>query len=411
MQNTPKPDREDPKETPVTISSRRNSTHREWWHLAAVLTVAALTASGCSTVNSEPTSSGQQDTQSDIRSTLNWQASDLGSTISSVKDGTVSLDLGDSTLTVDNADGLNIAFFNAGMTTTYTQAMAKGVNDMATELGAKLTQFEAGWDANKQLSQIENAIEGGTFNAFIVYAAEGATVCKALTVDAPASNIAVVPVITPLCGKTLATGMDLVAPGSVSTVMGGGTVEFYQLWADYVSSQITTPTKVVYIAGPSAQDVVMAAEAAVRTAADANPNFELVDVYYADYSGDSALKETQNALVTHPDTQVILSHFSTITIGILTALKDANRGDVAVYDLGGDQTVRQPITDGTVKASVPYFPYTTGACAVDILNAAFAGESVPKLVLSECGRGDQATNAQANVIIDQGNVATFPFEY
>lgn len=377
----------------------------------AIAVSMVLAGTACGTVESESGSSAQEDTQSDVRSSLNWQASNRGETSAELSEDALTLDLGESLLEIDGAGELNIAFFNAAMDTTYTQAMALGVEDMASELGAKVTQFEAGWDANTQLSQIENAIEGGQFNAFVVYAAEGATVCKALTEDAPAANIAVVPVITPLCGKTLAKGMDLVAPGSVSTVMGGGTVEYYQLWADFVSSQITEPTKVVYIAGPSAQDVVIAAEEAVRNAAAKNPNFELLDVYYAEYSGDSALRETQNALVTHPETQVVLSHFSTITIGVLSAIADANRDDVVVYDLGGDQTVKQPIVDGRVAASVPYFPYSTGACSVDILNSAFSGESVPQLVLSECGPGGEGTNVQTNVIVNQDNVNDFAFEY
>ncbi|WP_053387687.1 sugar ABC transporter substrate-binding protein [Leucobacter japonicus] len=377
----------------------------------ALIAALTLTATGCSTVDSGGEMTDESGAHDDIRSSLNWRASDLGETRAALDGDTLTLDLGASQLTIDDPEGLNIAFFNAAMDTTYTQAMAKGVQDMADELGVNVTEFEAGWDANKQLAQIENAIDSGKYNAFVVYAAEGATVCKALTEEAPAANIAVVPVITPLCGKTLSKGQDLVAPGTVSTIMGGGTVEYYEKWADYVSSQITEPTQVVYVAGPSAQDVVMAAEEAVRNAAEKNPNFELLEVYYADYSGDSALKATQNALVTHPDTQIVLSHFSTITIGVLSALADANRDDVQVYDLGGDKTVEQPIVEGKVAASVPYFPYTTGACSVDILSSAFQGDSVPQLVLSECGRGGEKTNEQFNTVLDQKIVGDFPFEY
>lgn len=371
----------------------------------------SLLAAGCSTVSADSEGKTSDDANTNILSELNWSSSDLGSTAVSVEGDSLVFDLGGSKVTVDKSKGLNIAFFSASMDTTYTQAMSEGIKFAADELGAKATVFEAGWDPNKQLSQIENAIQSGEYNAFVVYAAEGATVCKALTEDAPNAGIAVVPVITPLCGKTLAEGLDLVAPGTVSTIMGGGTVEYYKLWADFVSSQITKPTKVVYIAGPSSQDVVIAAEEALKAAAASNPNFELQQVYYGDYSSDSGLKETQNALVTFPDTQLILSHFSSMTIGILSALADANRTDVQVYDLGGDKTMKKPIEEGKVTNSVPYFPYTTGACSVDILNSAFSGKSIPTLVLSECGRGGSATNVQSNVVIDKENVAIFPFEY
>ena len=48
---------------------------------------------------------------------------------------------------------------------------------------------------------------------------------------------------------------------------------------------------------------------------------------------------------------------------------------------------------------------------VDILGALFAGETVPQLVLSECGKGGEDTSVQTNVVIDATNVADFAFEY
>ena len=370
-------------------------------------TALAIALAGCGTV--ADTQSG--DDASGELAELNWRSSTLGSTTSTVDGDRLTVDTGDTVIDVDASDGLKIAFFNAALNTTYTQAMAAGVEAMAAEIGAEVTAFEAGWDPNTQIAQIENAIGSGEYNAFIVYAAEGSAVCSILTEDAPAAGIAVIPVITPLCGRTLARGEELIAPGTVSTVMGGGIVEYYEQWADYVSSQITEPTNVIYVAGPNAQDVVVAAEEAVRNAAEQNPNFTLLEVYYGDYSGDVALQAMQNALVTHPETNVVLSHFSTMTIGILKALSDAERSDIRVFDLGGDKTMKQPIEDGSVIASVPYFPYTAGVCGVDILGALFAGETVPQLVLSECGKGGEDTSVQTNVVIDATNVADFAFEY
>lgn len=394
---------------PITATSGRRRAVRAVLAVAATFGMA-ITLSACGTVN-QSASGSDQAARAKVSSDLNWHSSTLGETTAKRDGDQLTVTAGDTTIHVKTTGGLKVALFNAGMTTTYTQALADGVQTMAKKLGVKATVFDAAWDSNNQVAQIENAINSGDYNAFIVYAVEGSSVCKVLTKDAPAAGIAVLPVVTPLCGQTLAKGKDLYAPGTVSTIMGGGTVEFYEKWADYISSQITKPTNVVYVSGPNDQDVVVAAEKAVRAAAAKNPNFKLLDVYYSDYSSDAGLKATQNALVTHPGTNVILSHFSTLTIGILKALSDAGRNDVRVYDLGGDKTMKQPIIDGSVAASVPYFPYTDGVCSVDMLAALFKGGKVPQVVLSECGKGGEDTSIQTNVVVDKKNVNDFQFEY
>jgi ribose transport system substrate-binding protein len=330
------------------------------------------------------------------------------------KDGdTVKIDVGGGqTVTQNPKDPLKIAFVIQGTTNSYAQANITGAKARAQELGAQVTVFDGGFNAQTQYSQIQNVLNSRKYNAIMGLIVDGSSACNILTQQAPADDLLVAIIIQPICGRDTKAGQELWAPGTLTTVAGGGTLEFYQAWADKIASSVRKPTQAVYVTGPEGLSPVVAATKALKDASKKYPNFQLVDVQYTDYSSAQALAATQNALIAHPGVTMFVSHFTPLSVGIQQALaQNGKQGSVKIYDLGGDKTAKEMVTAGTIEQTVPYFPSTAAACAVDMLAAAHSGVKVPTVVLNDCRPTKGGNGTQTDIFIDKSNVASFHPEY
>lgn len=347
---------------------------------------------------------------------VDWQSSDSEVASVTVDGDSVSIDVGnDHTVEHDRNEPLRIAFFSLGTGNSYLQANNDGARDAADALGddVEVTVFDADFDAANQRAQFENATLSGDFNAFIALALDSEGSCEPLSETAPTEDILSVIIIQPICGLDLESGIDLWAPGTLATVAGGGTLGFYEFFINRVAESLEEPTEVLYVTGPLEISPVRAELEALEQAESEFENFQLVDVLHTDQSSADALASTQNALVSHPDVDVIMSHFTPITTGILEALDQAAMtDDVLVYDVGGDEVAMEYLRNEQIEFTIPYFPYTAAACAVDMLYAAHTGNDVPRVVLNDCHQTPGGTTGeQSPIVVTPGDVSQFDPEY
>lgn len=381
---------------------------------ATVGAIALLTMSfaACGSISDVASPSASSGTVGDT-APFDWASSTFETAPTAVNGEEVSIDVGeDRTVTQNSTDPLRIAFAVQGTTNSYAQAAIAGAQAHAEEIGAELTVFDGDFTAQTQFSQIQNILNSGDYDAILGLIVDGNSACQILTNQAPDEDVLVAIIIQPTCGRDVEAGIDLWSPGTLTTVAGGGSLEFYQAWAEDVASSVDEPTEAVYITGPEGLSPVVAATAALRDASAKYPDFQLVDVQYTDYSSAQALAATQNSLIAHSDVTMFLSHFTPLTVGIQQALAQAGKQDgVKVFDLGGDTVAKQMVVDDDIEQTVPYFPGTAGACAVDMLAAAHAGKAVPRVVLNDCRATEGGNGVQTNVVIDKSNVDTFVPEY
>lgn len=382
---------------------------------AAIGAIAALAlTAGCGSINDVDTPGGSKAPSADGAAfETDWASSTFEVAPTTVDGDTVSIDVGNGfTVTQDKTEPIKIAFLNQGSTNSYLQANIAGAEARAKELGVELTIFDGGFDSQTQYSQIQNALTSGGYNAFMTLAVDGSATCKLFTEEAPAKNILSAVIIQPICGLDVERGLDVWAPGTLTSIVGGGTVEFYDQWAEGIAASLTEPTQVIYITGPEGLGPVMSASAALATAAEKYPNLQLVDTQYTDFSAAGALSATQNSLLAHPEVTLVLSHFTDMTTGVIQALEQSGKSDqVRVFDIGGNEISVGYVKDGKIEQTVPYFPATAAACAVDMLVAAHGGEAVPRVVLNDCRPTEGGNGTQTLITVDASNVADFVPEY
>lgn len=379
--------------------------------LTALLAAGALALSACGTVSSGSTPAKTSPSSSGTSGpSLGWTSAPGPKATTTVNGDTVKVDVGGGqTVTVNRSAPLKIAYLVQGQTNSYLQATIAGAQAAAKSLGVKLTVFDGGFVAATQKAQLQNILAGKQYNAIIALTVDGSGLCGTLTQTAPAQNILVLPLIQTICNNATEPITKAWSPGTLAAVVGGGTVDFYQAWANHIASSLTKPTKAVYVTGPSSLGTVQAAVKALQEAAAKYPNFQLVDIKYTDFSAAQALAATQNALLAHPDTAIFLSHFTPMTTGILQALKQSGNTSVRVYDIGGNSAARGYVEAGQIVETVPYFPYTAAYCAVSMLSAAHQGTAVPRTVLNDCK--PSTGSGEHPLFVTKGDVAGFTAEY
>lgn len=359
-----------------------------------------------------PTSTSAGGTAAGPLANVDWRSLKGPMSKATVKGDTVTTDVGGgTTVTQKKSDPLRIAYFSQGTTNEYLQAQIKGAKDMAKKLGASITVFDGGFNVQTVKAQIQNALAAGKYNAFVGIFVDSDSACQPMSEAAPKKNILVVQIVQPICGRGGETGQGLWAPGTLASVDGGGSLDFYRAWALNAAKSLTKPTKVAYLSGPAVITSTKAATQALREAQKKYPNFQLIDIKNTDFSSAQGLAATQNLLVAHPDLGVIMSHFTPLTTGVLQALGQAGKkGKVQVFDAGASKIDLNYVRSGGLTASAAYWPYTDAACAIDMVAAAHSGESVPRSVQNDCRKVGGETE-ETPFFLTKDNVSSFKPEY
>lgn len=283
----------------------------------------------------------------------------------------VTIDVGTTTLSFPEGTEPVVAVF-AGSGIAYQTAYQEAFEELKVEHGIEITYFDSQFDPTTQLNQIRSAIQSGTYNAFIIenYAAEAA--CSLLTEDAPAANIVVSQISNPTCDEgTKPAGDEFWSPGTLNTVGAHSTVTYadslVRLSLDFIESD---SPEVAVINGPP----LVAATQNMDTALDNNGLTPVANLN-SDYTTATALQQTASILQATPDVDAIYSVGPNLTVGIVSALKQAGKapGDVKVFEIGATEANAALVEEGYLTMTVPYTPRSVANTAVEQIIAAFAG--------------------------------------
>ncbi len=380
-------------------------THTRLKRLSVSLTAcAALALSACG--NSNGASAETEKQQSDALDGLVWAQAPGAQSTATTKGDAITFDVGaSSAVKITRSEPLSIAFLQQGTVNDYLKAENKGAQDAARKLGVKLTIFDAQLTPATQLAQLQNVITSGKYNAVMAMVMDSNGECKAFTHDAPAANLLVVSMIQPLCGNGTTLGSDAWSAGTLSHIGGDGDPSFWGALTGRLESEVSKDTPIGLVSGPES---TINFKPLIELLQDKS-KFNLVDVKYTDYSSNKVLAATQNMLLAHPEIKHIVSistpNMSTI---IASVLRQQGKKDVKIYDAGGDTNSVDLVKKGELGFSAAYFPYTIGACAVQILAAAHDVKSVPRLILNDCRK---PANKPAPFVLDRSNVNSFIPEY
>jgi ribose transport system substrate-binding protein len=362
--------------------------------LLAVPTAAALLVGACS---SSPGSSGSSGNTSSA-STSAYKTEKIN-----VGDG--------KTITVHGP--IHLAYFSAGSDNAYLLKVSSALQaQVAKYPGATVSMFDPEFDAQTELMMVQNAITSGKYNAFFINAVDGVDVCNLLTVEAPAHNIAVVNVASPLCaGRALLPSPEQHwAPGTVA-IIDNSSIDFMVDWYTWMAKQNPGPQKVIVVEGPQPHTTTPINNTALAIVQKSYPNFQVIAVGHTDWSELQGFTVTQSLLKAHPNATIVMGIYSDITLGVVKAIQQAGlQGKIKVYDRGGSSAIIQDIKQGLVQATTPNYPVGSAVAAMAVLQKAFMGQPFSHVILNE-GGPVPAGSSTGMLPIDSANVASFVPQY
>ncbi|MBE0691270.1 MAG: sugar ABC transporter substrate-binding protein [Anaerolineae bacterium] len=275
-------------------------------------------------------------------------------------------------------DGPRIALFKPLDNNEYVRNAELGVRDLIEAAGGSVEAFDAGFNAEEQLNQIEDAITSGNFDAFIIYSVDGVGV----TVGVDAAAEAGIPVISldaPINPdrRTLVPYKN-VAGQIARTGIGDGT---YLGNAIVMACEGVDPCEVAFLIGFQGFPLDLDRLEAIQNIIVAYPNIEITAVQEAQYLEDVGFDVSTDLLQANPGIDVIASVGDQMILGAELAVQDAGLVDqVKLIGNGASQDGYRAVVEGRWFATVANIPFTNGQIAAQMALQALDGTLIIRSV-------------------------------
>lgn len=286
-----------------------------------------------------------------------------------------------SSSTAAQSKQVRLAFFNAVGANAYTASAYSAIKAEAKKSNATVTQYDAGFDQNKQISQMQDAIVSKKFDAFIVLPVNGAVLAQTAQ-QAGKAGIKVVSVF-----NNIGPNLDSIKPqvAGVVSVIGSRLSVNGTLLGNLIVSACATknPCNAAYMPGTFKQATEKIRLDALKRVVKKQPSIKLNASAEGGYLADPALKAATDLLQASPNIDVFATSGDQMMTGIIQAVNNAGlSGKIKLIGNGttieGVSWVRKGIVFGDPVA----LPYTEGQQGARIAIQAARGQKVPATVNS-----------------------------
>jgi ribose transport system substrate-binding protein len=232
-----------------------------------------------------------------------------------------------------------VAFFGFAAANSFAQATWAGVKQTAAKNNVTAKFFDPNFNAQTQVSQIQDAITTGRYQAFVIQANDGNAVIPAIK--------------QPVWNGTSLAKLGIQACKGLN------------------------PCNVAYLEGFKSLPLDNARTEAVKKQLGTASNVKLVADVEGGYTQASGLKAAQDALQAHPDINVIIGSSQAIE-GAQQAVKAAGKqGTIKLIGNGGSCQAVAGVRNGTWFATYIIAEKSSGAKATQFAIDAANGKKVP----------------------------------
>ncbi|UFJ40815.1 substrate-binding domain-containing protein [Brevibacillus humidisoli] len=237
-------------------------------------------------------------------------------------------------------------------------AIIKNAEDEAKAQGIQYVITTAA-DPNKQTNDVEDLISQKV-DAIVMLPIESAA-------------------LTPVAKKVKEAGIPLVIvdreieSDDFTALVKGDNKGIGQGAGKYLAEQLGGTGKIVEIIGVPSSVTTLRSEG-FREAIQDHPGMEIIVSQSGDFQKEKSLHVMQNILQSQPQIDAVYTHDDEMALGVLQAIKEANRTDIKIVTgAGGHKDVYKLIKDGDslLKATFIYSPLMVKDAvkvAVDIVN-------------------------------------------
>lgn len=241
--------------------------------------------------------------------------------------------------------------------------LQQGAQEMANQLGAKLTVVDAQNDATNQVNQVQTLVTQGV-KAIILNPVDSKQAAPA----AKAAEMANIPLIS--VDRAVEGGK--VASEVASNNVSGGSLAAIELGR-------ATSGEVAHLKGISGASASRDRGQGFEQGLNSG-NIKVVATAVADFDRAKALNETTNLLQGHPSLKGIFAENDEMALGAIKALGARAGKDVVVVGFDGTPDGLKAIQDGTLAATIAQQPKLLGSKAVEQAVKAAKGEAVQQVV-------------------------------
>jgi len=253
----------------------------------------------------------------------------------------------------------------------YFNAVKEGFERAAAEFGIKVTYVDAGWDAETQVSQIEDAITRKV-DLIAVCCADAVAFQNAV----PTINAAGIPVIAFTNGiGTAPTGEY---PGLV-TYVGQNEIDTGRVVGEYALKLLgDAGGKVVRIGGVPGTTPQINRRAGFEEGVASNANIEFVYTGTSEWSKENAIKIVEDLIQSKQEMHLIYAQDAGSAIGASMALQEAGlRDKVYVLAIDGSIEALAAVKDGTIDCTTWMSAKDEGYFTIEAAHKYFNGGSIP----------------------------------
>ncbi|TAM70728.1 MAG: sugar ABC transporter substrate-binding protein [Microbacteriaceae bacterium] len=354
--------------------------------LAAMIASAALALSACSA----PT--GGTSTSSPAKTAV-ANSSAMEQTLAYIKGG------------LPNLKGKKVAYLAECVSeNTYCQTRLVGAQKAASKLGMDMTVFDANFDPNNQLKQVQDAIQRG-FDGYVFSPVADATGCADFKL-LQATKKPIATVNSPMCGNP-----DYTA-GTVGFV-GIQTETFFQQHVEYAFKSCTSSCEAVAVGGFVGSDLFSRWEQAIKAAAAKYPKVTVVSDQPGNFDAKTAFSVVQDALSSHPNVSLVVSSWDDMTRGVDQAITAAGKkpgSDIRIYSVGGTKAGVADVEAGTWTETSVLLPYEESYYGfVQLARALKTGKDTPGFTY--LAQAPAVVDGPGSIFITPDNLSKFKPEY
>lgn len=272
---------------------------------------------------------------------------------------------------------VTLAVFPYAFANPYASANIAAIKAQAARMGASIKMFDSGFDAGKQLNEVEDAIASGKYAGMIISPDDGNAIAPGIQ-DAGAHGIKVVCIGSP-CGPDAASVQPQVkgelAYVGVSAAKDGAIQA--KLFAEACKGK--NPCKVAYILGLASNSSETARTNALKQALKRYPNVKLVGTVEGKFDRQASYQAAQNLLQAHTDLAAIGSGSDQMTLGAEQAAKEAHRHIALIGNAASAEGVAA-VRAGRWFGTSVWLPQTEAKIGTQIVIDALRGKKVPSSV-------------------------------
>ena len=253
----------------------------------------------------------------------------------------------------------------------YCQARLQGVREAAKKYGFEFKVFDANFNPQAQLRQVQDAVAQG-FDGYVFAPVAAAPGCAMWKSFLKPTGKPVVTLDVPMCGDADYT------PGLAATVTMVRQA-FFDAHVDNAFRRCTSPCKVAAIGGFTGSDLFTLWQRAIERGKAKYPNVDVVSDQPGNYDPRVAARVIGDALRAHPDLDLVISPWDDMTRGAEQAIVAAGKQpgkDVRIYSTGATKVGVQRVKQGTWNETSIFLPFQESYYAGVALMMALAGKPV-----------------------------------